>query len=53
MNSQAAKRGSDTELENFELVPEVIVEGVTFERRPARCPGGTVLDGLFHAWIVE
>jgi 6-oxo-cyclohex-1-ene-carbonyl-CoA hydrolase len=51
MNSQAAKRGSDTELENFELVPEVIVEGVTFERRPARCPGGTVLDGLFHAWI--
>jgi len=51
MNSQAAKRGSDTELENFELVPDVIVEGVTFERRPARCPGGTVLDGLFHAWI--
>ena len=51
MNSQAAKRGSDTELENFELVPEFIVEGVTFERRPARCPGGTVLDGLFHAWI--
>jgi 6-oxo-cyclohex-1-ene-carbonyl-CoA hydrolase len=51
MNSQAAKRGSNKELENFELVPEVIVEGVTFERRPARCPGGTVLDGLFHAWI--
>jgi len=51
MNSQAAKQGSDKQLENFELVPDVIVEGVTFERRPARCPGGTVLDGLFHAWI--
>jgi len=51
MNSQAAKQGSDKQLENFELVPDVIVEGVTFERRAARCPGGTVLDGLFHAWI--
>ena len=51
MNSKAAKQGSDKQLENFELVPDVIVEGVTFERRAARCPGGTVLDGLFHAWI--
>ena len=33
MNSQAAKQGSDKQLENFELVPDVIVKGVTFERR--------------------
>jgi len=51
MSSQSAKQGYNKELENFELVPDVIVEGVTFELRPVRCPGGTVLDGLFHAWI--
>jgi len=41
----------DKELVDYDLARDVIVAGVTLERRPARCPGGTVLDGLFHAWI--
>ena len=51
MNAVAAKKGSDKELVDHDLTRDVIVPGVIFERRPARCPGGTVLDGLFHAWI--
>ena len=51
MNAVAAKKGSDKKLVDHDLARDVIVPGVIFERRPARCPGGTVLDGLFHAWI--
>jgi 6-oxo-cyclohex-1-ene-carbonyl-CoA hydrolase len=51
MNALAAENQSDGTLENFELVRDVVVPGVTFEKRPARCPGGTVLDDLYHAWI--
>jgi len=51
MNAVAAKKGPDKELVDHDLARDVIVPGVIFERRPARCPGGTVLDGLFHAWI--
>ena len=51
MNAVAAKKDSDKELVDYDLARDVIVPGVILERRPARCPGGTVLDGLFHAWI--
>jgi len=51
MNAVASKNDSDKELVDYDLARDVIVPGVTLERRPARCPGGTVLDGLFHAWI--
>ncbi|MCP5089690.1 MAG: 6-oxocyclohex-1-ene-1-carbonyl-CoA hydratase, partial [Gammaproteobacteria bacterium] len=51
MNAQATKTDSAAALVDHDLAPDVIVPGVIFERRPARCPGGTVLDGLFHAWI--
>jgi len=51
MNALAAKSDADRELVDYDLAGDVMVEGVTFERRQARCPGGTVLDGLFHAWI--
>jgi len=51
MNTVAAKKDSDKELVDHDLARNVIVPGVILERRPARCPGGTVLDGLFHAWI--
>ncbi len=51
MNAVASKNDSNKELVDFDLARDVIVPGVTLERRPARCPGGTVLDGLFHAWI--
>ena len=51
MNDVASKNDFDKELVDYDLARDVIVAGVTLERRPARCPGGTVLDGLFHAWI--
>jgi 6-oxocyclohex-1-ene-carbonyl-CoA hydrolase len=51
MNTVVAKKDSDKELVDYDLARDVIVPGVILERRPARCPGGTVLDGLFHAWI--
>jgi len=46
MNAQAAADTNATELVNYDLAPEVIVEGVTFEKRAARCPRGHALDGL-------
>jgi len=51
MTDPAATSGSDKQLEDFDLAQAIVVPGVTLERRPARCPGGTLLDGLFHAWI--
>jgi len=51
MNDVASRNDFDKELVDYDLARDVIVAGVTLERRPARCPGGTVLDGLFHAWI--
>ncbi len=51
MNAVASKNDSNKGRVDFDLARDVIVPGVTLERRPARCPGGTVLDGLFHAWI--
>jgi len=51
MNALAAEKPSDKVLADHDLAPETIVPGVILERRPARCPGGTVLDDLYHAWI--
>jgi 6-oxo-cyclohex-1-ene-carbonyl-CoA hydrolase len=51
MNALAAKKDSERVLVDYDLAHDVIVPGVILERRPARCPGGTVLEGLFHAWI--
>ena len=51
MNAEAAANKKGKELADHNLVPETVVPGVLFERRPARCPGGTVLEGLYHAWI--
>ena len=51
MNALAAKKDSERVLVDYDLALNVIAPGVILERRPARCPGGTVLEGLFHAWI--
>ncbi len=51
MNALAANKDSERVLVDYDLAHDVIVPGVILERRPARCPGGTVLEGLFHAWI--
>ena len=51
MNAKAGNNRIPPELVDYDLARDVIVPGVILERRPARCPGGTVIDGLFHAWI--
>jgi 6-oxo-cyclohex-1-ene-carbonyl-CoA hydrolase len=51
MNALAAEERSGKVLADHDLAPETIVPGVIFEKRPAKCPGGTVLDDLYHAWI--
>ncbi|MDJ0949202.1 MAG: 6-oxocyclohex-1-ene-1-carbonyl-CoA hydratase [Alphaproteobacteria bacterium] len=38
-------------LKNHTLVPEVVAEGVLFEKRPARTPDGVTAEGLYNAWI--
>jgi 6-oxo-cyclohex-1-ene-carbonyl-CoA hydrolase len=51
MNALAAENTPESKLADHNLVGETVVPGVILERRPARCPGGTVVEGLFHAWI--
>ena len=51
MNAKAGNNRIPPELVDYDLARDVLVPGVILERRPARCPGGTVIDGLFHAWI--
>ena len=33
------------------LVPETVVPGILYEKRPAKTPDGKVVEGLFNAWI--
>jgi 6-oxo-cyclohex-1-ene-carbonyl-CoA hydrolase len=51
MNALAAENTPGSRLADHDLVGETVVPGVVLERRPARGPGGTVLEGLYHAWI--
>jgi 6-oxo-cyclohex-1-ene-carbonyl-CoA hydrolase len=51
MNADAAKIQPESNLVDYNLAAEELVPGVLLERRPAHCPGGTMLEGLFHAWI--
>lgn len=38
-------------LHDHDLVPETVVPGVLYEKRPARTPDGAVVPGLYNAWI--
>ena len=38
-------------LKDHDLVPEVVMPGVLYEKRPARGPDGTPCEGLYNAWI--
>jgi 6-oxocyclohex-1-ene-carbonyl-CoA hydrolase len=51
MNAVAAKARSGRQLADYDLAGEVIVPGVIFERRPVHGAEGSMLEGLFHAWI--
>jgi len=51
MNAEAATIQADSDLVDYNLAREEVVPGVTLQRRPANSPDGTMLEGLFHAWI--
>lgn len=36
---------------DHDLCPQPAVPGISYERRPARTPGGETADGLYNAWI--
>ncbi|TCO70129.1 6-oxocyclohex-1-ene-1-carbonyl-CoA hydratase [Rhodovulum euryhalinum] len=39
------------DLKDHNIVPETVVPGILYEKRPARTPDGAVVPGLFNAWI--
>ncbi len=39
------------DLIDHDIVPGVVVPGITYEKRPARTPDGKVAEGLYNAWI--
>jgi len=62
MEKQATARGVfDTDavvrksapqtLKDHNLVPETVVPGVLYEKRPARTPHGAIAQDLYNAWI--
>ena len=42
---------SPREFKNHDLVDDTSKPGVRYEKRPARLPNGSVVPGLFNAWI--
>ena len=48
--SNGTRNGAAT-LKDHNLVPETVVPGVLYGKRPARRPDGTIAEGLFNAWI--
>jgi 6-oxo-cyclohex-1-ene-carbonyl-CoA hydrolase len=54
MNTDLQALAAETapkEMANHDLIPEVVVPGVLYEKRPARLPDGTAVEGLYNAWI--
>jgi 6-oxocyclohex-1-ene-carbonyl-CoA hydrolase len=39
------------EFKNHDLVPDIARSGIGYELRPAKKPDGTVVQGLYNAWI--
>ena len=39
------------EFKNHDLVDDISKPGVRYEKRPAKLPDGTVVEGLYNAWI--
>ena len=51
MNAEARGSKAPKNLVDFDIAPQQVVPGVLLERRPARCTGGHVIEGLYNAWI--
>ena len=43
---------SSPDLVNHNLVPEINTPGVIIEKRPAKTPDGTIVEGLYNYWII-
>ncbi len=48
---EVVRASAPPELKDHNLVPEMEMPGVRFEKRPARRPDGTVAAGVYNAWI--
>jgi 6-oxocyclohex-1-ene-carbonyl-CoA hydrolase len=48
--ANAAVKSGDAGLIDHNL-PEMVAPGVKYEKRPARKPDGSVVEGLYNAWI--
>ncbi len=47
-----AKTTAPAHLNDHNLVRDIVVPGVIYEKRPARTPDGKVAQGLYNAWII-
>ncbi len=55
MNADTAKvvaAAAPKDLKDHRLVKDFPYENVRFEKRPARLPDGTVVEGLYNAWVI-
>lgn len=51
LDKSAIRKTAPAELKDHNLVPEVLVPGVLYEKRPASRPEGRAAEGLYNAWI--
>ena len=49
--TELIRRTAPEELNDHNLVPQQVVEGVLYEKKPARTAAGEVVDKLYNAWI--
>jgi 6-oxo-cyclohex-1-ene-carbonyl-CoA hydrolase len=51
MSADTALSEMAREMKDHNLVPETVMPGILYEKRPARTPDGEVVPGLYNAWI--
>jgi 6-oxocyclohex-1-ene-carbonyl-CoA hydrolase len=49
--AEVIKANAPQELKDHNLVPEGELEGVRYEKKPAKQPDGSVAEGLYNVWI--
>ncbi|HLB31315.1 MAG TPA: 6-oxocyclohex-1-ene-1-carbonyl-CoA hydratase [Gammaproteobacteria bacterium] len=49
--TEVIRRTAPEELNDHNLVPQQVVEGVLYEKKPARNAAGEIVDGLYNVWI--
>ena len=49
--AELIRRTAPEELNDHNLVPQKVVEGVLYEKKPARTAAGKVVDKLYNTWI--